>query len=206
MLFRSGATTGAEYATGSSCDTGSNGACPEQPIGDAAAGFDYEANFGEAMKGAYFRYQGGLTTPPCTEGVEWVVFERPLRLNEGTIAYYLRTDDGQHGLDSTTKNDDIDKLIKATPTHIRNNRPTVAIHGRNIQYNKLLAIENDKTNGARYNYKRPDLMWSKKWADGGAASATGMLTQLSGCPAAFITACCNCPKLAGWSLASLVFK
>jgi carbonic anhydrase len=36
----------------------------------------------------YYRYQGSLTTPPCTEGVEWVVFNTPMELSPEQIAAY----------------------------------------------------------------------------------------------------------------------
>jgi carbonic anhydrase len=32
-----------------------------------------------------FRYAGSLTTPPCSEGIRWLVLERPLRLSERQI-------------------------------------------------------------------------------------------------------------------------
>lgn len=140
----------------------------------AGAKFSYEANFGEAMKGPYFRYQGSLTTPPCTEGVEWVLFERALKLTSGTISKYMNneadlglSEEGSHGsstfepaMSALTKNADIADLIKATPLQIRNNRPTVAIHGRDVLYSKLTAVTTNKANGAKYNYKKPDQMWA----------------------------------------------
>jgi carbonic anhydrase len=35
-----------------------------------------------------FRYPGSLTTPPCSEGVEWVVLERPITLSREQIAAF----------------------------------------------------------------------------------------------------------------------
>ncbi len=32
-----------------------------------------------------FHYEGSLTTPPCSENVSWVVFERPFMLSEGQV-------------------------------------------------------------------------------------------------------------------------
>jgi len=146
-------------------------------IGDATKQFSYKATFGEAMKGPYFRYQGALTTPPCTEGVEWVLFERALKLKEGSISLYMNNEPdlgkeagGVHGSSTmaptfSATNGPIADLMKATPLQIRNNRPTVAIHGRDVQYSKLHAITNNAANGAKYNYKRPDIMWASKTGD-----------------------------------------
>jgi len=36
----------------------------------------------------YFRYKGSLTTPPCTEGVRWVVFKQPLIAAPEQIQHY----------------------------------------------------------------------------------------------------------------------
>ena len=34
----------------------------------------------------YFTYGGSLTTPPCTEGVNWVIFKQPMRASSEEIA------------------------------------------------------------------------------------------------------------------------
>lgn len=37
------------------------------------------------VKRDYATYQGSLTTPPCTEGVRWVVFQEPLRVSRDQV-------------------------------------------------------------------------------------------------------------------------
>ncbi|WP_240360186.1 carbonic anhydrase [Pyxidicoccus caerfyrddinensis] len=39
---------------------------------------------------AYFQYQGSLTTPPCTEGVEWFVMTKPIEMSDAQIAAFQR--------------------------------------------------------------------------------------------------------------------
>jgi len=36
----------------------------------------------------YFYYNGSLTTPPCSEGVRWVVLKTPIEASEGQIATF----------------------------------------------------------------------------------------------------------------------
>ena len=54
---------------------------------------------------SYFRYEGSLTTPPCSEGVHWFVLAEPIELSKEQIdAFTALVDD--------------------------NNRPTQSLHGR----------------------------------------------------------------------------
>ncbi|NOR55432.1 MAG: carbonate dehydratase, partial [Sulfurovum sp.] len=36
----------------------------------------------------YYRFNGSLTTPPCTEGVRWVVLEKTLTISKEQIAAF----------------------------------------------------------------------------------------------------------------------
>lgn len=54
----------------------------------------------------YWRFSGSLTTPPCSEGVTWLVFKHPLTLSAAQLAKFTHT------------------------MHHDNNRPVQPAHGR----------------------------------------------------------------------------
>ena len=41
-----------------------------------------------ARFGNYYRYEGSLTTPPCSEGVQWIVLTTPVEMSEAQIAAF----------------------------------------------------------------------------------------------------------------------
>lgn len=41
-------------------------------------------------KRAYYRYEGSLTTPPCTETVDWLLFVDPIEVTSADIAQFAR--------------------------------------------------------------------------------------------------------------------
>lgn len=43
--------------------------------------------------GPTFRYAGSLTTPPCTEAVSWVIYERPITMSRAQIETFLEAYD-----------------------------------------------------------------------------------------------------------------
>lgn len=43
---------------------------------------------------AYFRYEGSLTTPPCSETVDWAVLEQPITASEAQVEAFARLHPG----------------------------------------------------------------------------------------------------------------
>ena len=41
-------------------------------------------------QGDFWRYEGSLTTPPCTEGLVWTVFKEPIALVENQLRSFRR--------------------------------------------------------------------------------------------------------------------
>ncbi|WP_297453004.1 carbonic anhydrase [Persephonella sp.] len=39
---------------------------------------------------SYFRYSGSLTTPPCSEGVRWIVMETPIEMSKSQIEKFQK--------------------------------------------------------------------------------------------------------------------
>jgi len=54
-----------------------------------------------------YSYEGSFTTPPCTEGVDWVVFKEPVQISQGQV-------------------DQFRAILMG------NNRPTQPMHGRDV--------------------------------------------------------------------------
>lgn len=57
---------------------------------------------------AYWRFSGSLTTPPCSEGVTWIVLKHPMTLSEAQLKKFTQT------------------------MHHNNNRPVQPLNGRVI--------------------------------------------------------------------------
>lgn len=56
----------------------------------------------------YYTYSGSLTTPPCTEGVRWIVLEEPITMSP--------------------------EQLSAWQTHGETNRPVVPVNERDVEY------------------------------------------------------------------------
>jgi carbonic anhydrase len=38
----------------------------------------------------YYRFNGSLTTPPCSEGVRWIVMSQPLEISQKQIEMFMK--------------------------------------------------------------------------------------------------------------------
>ncbi len=59
-----------------------------------------------------YRYEGSLTTPPCSEGVMWMIFRTPVQLSPEQVATFRAV-------------------------MLGNNRPVQALHGRKVATDKM---------------------------------------------------------------------
>ncbi|MCP4664537.1 MAG: carbonic anhydrase family protein [bacterium] len=63
-----------------------------------------------------YRYNGSLTTPPCTEGVQWILMANPIELSKNQVNVLL----------------DALNSLKYASEKGTNNRPTQPLHGRQV--------------------------------------------------------------------------
>jgi len=77
------------------------------------------------LNGHFWHNKGSLTTPPCTEAVEWFVLETPLRVTYDMIAQYRKILEGHKKTPHT-----------ARPTQNKNNKSTI--------YYGSLKVDQDK--------------------------------------------------------------
>ncbi len=59
---------------------------------------------------SYFTYMGSLTTPPCTEGVQWVVLKTPVPISRGQVSVFGKL----YGMNARPVQPSHGRLIKET--------------------------------------------------------------------------------------------
>jgi len=79
---------------------------PEQAEQSVAIKQDLDLNKLLPKNKTYWRFSGSLTTPPCSEGVTWIVLQQPLTLSAAQLEKFSHT------------------------MHHDNNRPVQSLHGR----------------------------------------------------------------------------
>jgi len=136
-------------------------------------GFDLKDadTFGPIWKKPYYRFQGGLTTPPCSEAVEWFSFETPYVINQNTwmASNFTASEivDNSGPCSSTgctaTSSQEMYKLQRMRTVSARLNRPTQPLNGRVVLKNTLssASLATDLTIGPKANVKK-----SAEWTCG----------------------------------------
>jgi carbonic anhydrase len=71
-----------------------------------------------------YRYDGSLTTPPCAEGVKWIVMTTPIQLSPAQIAAFTQLVSG-------------------------NNRPTQPLNGRPVVTDAVSVTEGPRPDASR---------------------------------------------------------
>jgi carbonic anhydrase len=79
-----------------------------QLTNQASTSFDASALLEPVDNRSYYRFSGSLTTPPCSEGVRWLVMKQPLSLSPEQFAVFRKN------------------------MHSPNNRPLQEVHGRPV--------------------------------------------------------------------------
>ncbi len=74
----------------------------------------------------YYRYTGSLTTPPCTEGVRWIVMQTPVEVGKEQIAEFRHILANELGLEH--------KSVDYKSEAFFNNRPTQPLTARKVMY------------------------------------------------------------------------
>lgn len=91
-------------------------AAPAQGEADAAPPAPLQAADYLPTSGGYYAYDGSLTTPPYTEGVQWIVMADALQVSEGQV-----------------------RRLAALTGGGTNNRPAQPLNGRNITTHRIRA-------------------------------------------------------------------
>ncbi|MGB3192889.1 carbonic anhydrase [Lyngbya sp. PCC 8106] len=61
---------------------------PEETRENPVSGVAINASALPPQEQVYYNYRGSLTTPPCSEGVNWIVFEKPIEVSSKQIEYF----------------------------------------------------------------------------------------------------------------------
>jgi carbonic anhydrase len=95
----------------------------------------YEA-FADQIDNQFYRYEGSLTTPPCTEGVKWFVFEEPAEVSKRQV-----------------------RMFKKLFPNPRNNRPSQWLNDRMVEKNVLELVRPPKELGIKDSQIVPWYFW-----------------------------------------------
>ena len=71
-------------------------AAPDAAGGDAGEAMDFDLSDFLPEDRDHFRYQGSLTTPPCSEIVSWIVYEAPVSASAEQIEAFSSRHPGSY--------------------------------------------------------------------------------------------------------------